>query len=98
MPARAACFEDPHIVLAKFLLWADDAYGWGAGAKAGLVERCLFAENVTPAAFLLPLVLRGLSHIQSADPGPPPHYLLSVVEAALDRLRSLRNSGYFGPA
>lgn len=95
---EAARFEDPYIGLAKFFLWADDAYGWGAGAKAGLVERYLFAQDVAPAAFLLRLVLRGLSLIQSADPGHPSQYLLSVVEEALARLGSMRKRGAFGPA
>src|SRR5262249_18502445 len=32
-----ACFEDPHIGFAKFLLWSRDVFGWATGARAGLV-------------------------------------------------------------
>ena len=81
-----ACFEDPFIGFAKFVLWADDEYGWGAGAKAGLVERYLYEHHVAPVAFLVRLVLRGLRHIQDTNPADPPHYLLGVITDAVGRL------------
>lgn len=84
-----ACFEDPYIGFAKFVLWADDEYGWGAGAKVGLVERYLYEHNVAPAAFLPRLVLRGLWYIQDSDPLHPPEYMLRVVENAVARLKHI---------
>ncbi|MCB0127478.1 MAG: phosphotransferase [Caldilineaceae bacterium] len=84
-----ACLEDPYIGFAKFLLWADDAYGWGAGAKAGLVERYLFAHGVAPVDFLGRLVLRGLWHVQEMSPENPPSYMLHVIANAVRQLRSI---------
>jgi hypothetical protein len=81
-----ACFEDPFIGFAKFFLWADDAVGWGAGAKVGLVERFLYRRQVSPVAFLVRLVLRGLSHLQDTSPTDPPTYMLQVISNAVDRL------------
>jgi aminoglycoside phosphotransferase len=81
-----ACFEDPYIGFAKFVLWADDTYGWGAGAKVGLVERYLYEHQVAPAAFLARLVLRGLRHVQDTSPADPPHYMMHVITDALRRL------------
>lgn len=83
-----ARFEDPLIGLAKFLLWADDAYGWGAGAKAGFVERYLYEHDIAPHDFLVRLVLRGLSHLQETDPGKPPRYMQKVIADAVERLAS----------
>jgi aminoglycoside phosphotransferase len=82
-----ACFEDPYIGFAKFLLWADDAVGWGAGAKVGLVERFLYTHQVSTAAFLVRLVLRGLTHLQDASPTNPPAFMLQVISDAARRLR-----------
>jgi len=84
-----ARFEDPYIGFAKFLLWANDASGWGAGVKFGLVERYLYNHNVEPAAFLFRLVLRGLWHIKDCDLDNPPHYMLQVVENAITRLKDM---------
>jgi len=81
-----ACFEDPYIGFAKFLLLADDEYGWGAGAKAGLVERYMYEHQMAPAAFLVRLVLKGLQHIQATDPANPPHYMVQVITEAMSRL------------
>jgi aminoglycoside phosphotransferase (APT) family kinase protein len=81
-----ACFEDPYIGFAKFFLWADDAAGWGAGAKAGLVERYLYAHQVAPTAFLVRLVLRGLSHLQDSSPTDPLPFMLQVISDAVHRL------------
>lgn len=61
---EGACFEDPHIGFAKFLLWSRDEYGWGAGVKAGLVERYLYSQNVARREFAPRLVLRCLRHLQ----------------------------------
>ncbi|MCB0188595.1 MAG: phosphotransferase, partial [Caldilineaceae bacterium] len=84
-----ACFEDPTIGFAKFLLWAADAYGWGAGAKAGLVERYLYEHQVAPADFLSRLVLRGLRHVQGTAPENPPAYMLHVIADGVQRLKLL---------
>jgi aminoglycoside phosphotransferase len=84
---EAARFEDPSIGFAKFLLWADDDYGWGAGAKAGLVERYLYEHNVPSAAFLPRLILRGLAYVQCSDPGHPSDFMLQVIKQAVTHLR-----------
>jgi thiamine kinase-like enzyme len=59
-----ACFEDPHISFAKFVIWAFDSYGWGPGARAGLVERYLYAQNVSRSEFAPRLSLRCLWRLQ----------------------------------
>lgn len=59
-----ARFEDPHIGFVKFLLWSLDTFGWGTGVKAGLVERYLYAQNVSRREFAVRLVLRCLRHLQ----------------------------------
>lgn len=87
-----ACFEDPYIGFAKFILWADDDYGWGVGAKAGLVERYLYEHQVEPAAFLVRLILRGLRYVQDANPANPPHYMLQVIADAVHRVTQVVNS------
>lgn len=81
-----ACFEDPYIGFAKFCLWADDS-GWSAGAKVGLVERFLYRHQVAPTAFLVRLVLRGLTHVQDTSPTDPPVSMLHVITNAVQRLR-----------
>lgn len=81
-----ACFEDPYIGFAKFFLWADDS-GWSTGVQAGLVERFLYEHQVAPAAFLVRLVLRGLTHLQDTAPADPPRYTLQVIVNAAERLR-----------
>ncbi len=60
---EGACFENPHIGFAKFLVWSRDEYGWGTGKKAGLVERYLYTRNVSRRAFAPILVLRCLRHL-----------------------------------
>jgi aminoglycoside phosphotransferase (APT) family kinase protein len=60
---EGACFEDPHIGFAKFLIWSRDDFGWGTGIKAGLVERYLYAQNVSRREFAPRLVLRCLHHL-----------------------------------
>jgi hypothetical protein len=59
-----ACFEDPHIGFAKFMIWAFDSYGWGAGARGGLVERYLYAQDVSRSDFAPRLALRCLWRLQ----------------------------------
>lgn len=81
-----ACFEDPHIGFAKFVLWGDDDLGWGAGIKAGLVERYVYEHQVPPAMFLVRLLLRGLHHIQETDPSNPPRYMVQVAIDTVSRL------------
>ncbi len=81
-----ACFEDPHIGFAKFILWGDDDLGWGAGVKAGLVERYVYEHQVAPAMFLVRLLLRGLHYIQETDPANPPRYMVQVAMDTMSRL------------
>jgi hypothetical protein len=86
---EAACFEDPHISFAKFLIWGRDDYGWGTGVKAGLVERYLYAQNVSRRGFAPRLVLRCLHHLirevsprGEADTAQRGH-MLDIVEKGL---------------
>jgi aminoglycoside phosphotransferase (APT) family kinase protein len=65
-----ACFEDPLLGFAKFIVWAYDDWGWGAGQKAGLVERALYQQNATRAEFLPHLVLRCLQTLRDAGAVP----------------------------
>lgn len=57
-----ACFEDPHIGFAKFIIWGFDSYGWGS--KGGLVERYLYAQDVSRTEFAPRLALRCLLRLQ----------------------------------
>jgi hypothetical protein len=59
-----ACFEDPLIGFAKFVVWSYDDFGWGTGQKAGLVERYLYRQNATRAQFRVRLILRCLQFLQ----------------------------------
>jgi len=59
-----ACFEDPHIGFAKFMIWAFDSYGWGAGVRGGLVERYLYARDVSRSDFAPRLALRCVWRLQ----------------------------------
>jgi hypothetical protein len=84
-----ACFEDPYIGFAKFVLWADDEYAWGGGARSGLVERYLYEHGLAPAELSVRLVLRGLRHIQDAGPADPPRFMLRVISDAMLQLREV---------
>jgi hypothetical protein len=57
-----ACFEDPLIGFAKFIIWGFDRYGWGS--KGGLVERYLYAHDVSRSDFASRLALRCLWRLQ----------------------------------
>lgn len=46
------------------MIWAFDSYGWGAGARAGLVERYLYTQNVSRSEFTPRLALRCLWRLQ----------------------------------
>ena len=59
-----ACFEDPYVGFAKFIIWGDDSYGWGTGVKAGLVEHYLYTHNLSRVEFSPRLALRCLWHLQ----------------------------------
>ena len=89
-----ACFEDPHIGFAKFTIWAYDSFGWGAGARSGLVERYLYSRNVSRSEFAPRLALRCLSLLQrdvsvdgDRDVGPR-EAMLSVLRQAMASLCS----------
>jgi aminoglycoside phosphotransferase (APT) family kinase protein len=66
-----ARFEDPHIGFTRFFLWAEDDFGWGTGKKAGLVERWLYANNLTRREFAPRLALRCLSSLVNDPKGKP---------------------------
>jgi aminoglycoside phosphotransferase (APT) family kinase protein len=66
-----ARFEDPHIGFTRFFLWAEDDFGWGTGKKAGLVERWLYAHNLTRREFAPRLALRCLSALVDDAEGQP---------------------------
>jgi aminoglycoside phosphotransferase len=86
-----ACFEDPHIGFAKFLIWSTDTYGWGTGVRTGLVERYLYTQNVSRQEFAPRLALRCLRHLQrevsaggTADVMQRTHTLRLLREALAD--------------
>ena len=60
-----ACFEDPYIGLAKFIVWGFDTVGWGAGVQAGLVQRHLYDRNVSRSEFAPRLILECLYRLQA---------------------------------
>jgi aminoglycoside phosphotransferase len=89
-----SCFEDPYIGFAKFLIWSRDSYGWGAGVKAGLIERYLYAQNVSRREFASRLVLRCLRHLQQevsvegeGDAGQREH-MLSLLREGVETLEA----------
>jgi aminoglycoside phosphotransferase (APT) family kinase protein len=91
---EGARFEDPHVGFVKFLLWSQDEYGWGAGVKAGLVERYLYTRNVSRREFAPRLVLRCLQHLQrelsvhrEADALQRQHMVGLLTDGLADMLR-----------
>jgi aminoglycoside phosphotransferase len=58
-----ACFEDPHAGFAKFITLSVDAFGWGTGMKAGLVERYLYSQGVSRREFIPRLILLGVTQL-----------------------------------
>jgi hypothetical protein len=60
-----ACFEDPYIGLAKFIVWGFDTLGWGTGVQVGLVERHLYDRNVSRSEFTPRLFLDCLYRLQT---------------------------------
>lgn len=79
------CFEDPLIGLPKFLFWREDR-GWSLGSQVGLVERFLFRHHVRPAAFMVRVALRGLTHLHDTTPEDPPVVMLNEIERAIAML------------
>lgn len=62
-----SCFEDPHIQFAKYKYWGFDL-GWSPFARAGLVERWLYEQNISKAQFAPRLALRCLYRLQECIP------------------------------
>ena len=90
-----ACFEDPHAGFAKFVTLSFDEYGWGTGMKAGLVERYLYAQNLSRGEFIQRLVLRCLRRLQrdvsvngDADAVQRRH-MLNVLQESLSEVEGL---------
>ena len=59
-----SCFEDPLVGFARFFIWAFDTLGWGAGSRAGLVERYLYRQDLSRSDFIPRLILRCLLRLQ----------------------------------
>jgi hypothetical protein len=89
-----ACFEDPHIGFAKFVIWGFDDVGWGAGVKAGLVEKYLYQQDISRSEFAPRLALRCLWRLQreiSVVGDKDADYrnaVLTVLGSTLDDMRS----------
>lgn len=84
-----ACFEDPHAGFAKFMTLSVDAFGWGTGMKAGLVERYLYSQGVSRREFIPRLILRCIRRLQrdvsvtgDAD-AVPRQYMLHILQESL---------------
>ena len=81
-----ACFENPYVGLAKFIIWSTDEFGWGTGQRTGLVERFLFRRGVSRNEFAPILLLRALTHLFQEPPGEDgalsagPSHVLSIIE------------------
>jgi hypothetical protein len=90
-----ACFEDPLIGFAKLIIWSFDILGWGAGVRAGMVERYLYRQNLSRSNFLPRLVLRCLWRLQrdtsvaSEQDAFSRQAMLQVLRDALDGLKEL---------
>lgn len=91
-----ACFEDPLIGFAKFVIWAFDILGWGAGIRAGLVERYLYSQDLTRSDFVPRLVLRCLWRLQrdtsvaNEQDAFCRQAMLKVLKEALDSLKGVK--------
>ena len=83
------CFEDPYIGFSKMIFWSYDDYGWGAGLKAGIVERFLYDQGVSKRDFAPRLALRTFTQMMrdiSLDKVDDPRELnamLGVLEECL---------------
>ncbi len=87
-----ACFEDPLVGLAKFVIWGFDAVGWGPGIQAGLVERHLYRRNLRRSDFASRLVLRCLWRLQrdtSVAGEQDAVYRRAILSVLTDALESL---------
>ena len=86
-----ACFEDPLAGFASFLTLSYDAWGWGTGAKVGLVERYLYAKGISRHEFAPRLAVRCLWRLQrevsvdgAADAVAREHMLRLLEESVAD--------------
>jgi aminoglycoside phosphotransferase (APT) family kinase protein len=50
-----AGFADPYLPFSNYVVWSFDDHGWGAGRKAGLVERYLYRHGVSRRQFAVRL-------------------------------------------
>lgn len=86
------CFEDPYIGFAKMIFWSCDDYGWGAGLKAGIVERFLYEQGVSKEQFAPRLALRCLTQMmkdESLDKvaeSRDAQFMLKVLEDCLQEM------------
>ncbi len=81
-----AAIEDPLIGLPKFQFWADDS-GWMLASQTGLVERYLYRHRVSPDAFAIRVLLRGLTHLHDSAPDKPPTVMIDTMENAIATLQ-----------
>jgi hypothetical protein len=81
-----AAFEDPLIGMPKFQFWADDS-GWVLASQTGLVERYLYKHRVSPEAFAIRVLLRGLTHLHDSKRDKPPTMMISAMEHAMATLQ-----------
>lgn len=88
-----ACFEDPYIGFSKMIFWSFDNYGWGAGLKAGIVERFLYDQGVSKRDFAPRLALRAFTQVMRDVSLDKPEdrremdYVLGVMEECLREMQ-----------
>ena len=90
---EGACFENPHIGFAKFAIWEPDGFGWGTGAKVGLIERYLYSRNLSRRDFAPILILRCLRHliretsVKKPKDEPMRRHMFGLIEKGLESLK-----------
>ncbi len=84
-----ACFEDPHTHFAKYKVWEFDEVGWKPFNRAGLVERYLYAQDVSKSQFASRIALECLREIQKVTPATKDEGTDFVLSLLQDSLASL---------